>query len=202
VSLSTWLTFCVTETVLCLMPGPAVLLVLSTAAGRGARAGLGAALGILAANTVYFALSATGVVAAHAASRDLFVAIQWVGAAYLIWIGLRMLRPHHTHRTSTEPVVLTHPFVRGFVVQIANPKAVVFFAALLPQFINPAIPVPGQILILGATSLAIELSVLGGYAHAAVHARNLVGVRVAGALHWLGGGLLIALGVRLAILGA
>ena len=93
VSVSIWLAFCVTETVLCLIPGPAVLLVVSTALGRGLRSGLLAGLGILAANTIYFCLSATGVVAAHAASQDLFVAIRWIGAGYLVWIGLRMLRP-------------------------------------------------------------------------------------------------------------
>jgi homoserine/homoserine lactone efflux protein len=200
VTLSTWLAFCVTEAVLCLMPGPAVLLVVSTAAGRGARAGLGAALGILAANTVYFALSATGVVAAHAASRDLFTVIKWAGAAYLIWTGLRMLRPHNPHQTSGDPAVLDHPFVRGFVVQVANPKAIVFFAALLPQFINPAVPVPEQVLILGATSLVIEVVVLSLYAQAAAHAHRLVGVRAAGALHRVGGVLLIAVGVRLALM--
>ena len=199
-SLSTWVAFCVTELVLCLMPGPAVLLVVSTAAGRGARAGLGAALGILAANTVYFALSATGVVAAHAASRDLFVVIEWIGAGYLIWIGLRMLRPHRPHGTSAQAVVLHHPFVRGFVVQIANPKAVVFFAALLPQFIDPAGSVPGQVLILGASSLVIELTVLTGYAEGASRARAMLGARVASALRAVGGLLLIAVGVRLAFL--
>ena len=198
--LSTWIAFCVTETVLCLMPGPAVLLVVSSAAGRGARVGLGAALGILAANTVYFALSATGVVAAHAASRDLFVIIKWIGAGYLVWIGLHMLRPRHSRGGAAQPVVLSHPFVRGFVVQIANPKAVVFFVALLPQFINPASSVAEQVLILGASSLVIELVVLAGYAEAASRARDLVSDRFAGVMRQVGGALLVALGVRLALL--
>jgi threonine/homoserine/homoserine lactone efflux protein len=165
VSFSIWLAFCVTETVLCLIPGPAVLLVVSTALGRGLRSGLGAALGILAANTLYFSLSATGVVAAHAASRDLFAAIRWLGAGYLIWIGLRMLRSRPSRQATAQPVAPTRSFVRGFVVQSANPKALVFFVALLPQFINPAVPVPKQVLMLGASSLLIELLVLTGYAH-------------------------------------
>jgi homoserine/homoserine lactone efflux protein len=198
VSFSIWLAFCVTETVLCLIPGPAVLLVVSTALGRGLRSGLGAALGILAANTLYFSLSATGVVAAHAASRDLFAAIRWLGAGYLIWIGLRMLRSRPSRQATAQPVAPTRSFVRGFVVQSANPKALVFFVALLPQFINPAVPVPKQVLMLGASSLLIELLVLTGYAHGAIRARELVGLRFAGAMRRAGGVLLVAVGIRLA----
>ena len=197
-SLSTWIAFCVTETVLCLLPGPAVLLVVSTAGGRGLRSGLGAALGILAANTLYFGLSATGVVGAHAASRHLFEAIRWIGAGYLVWIGLRMLRPRPARAVAAQPVVLARAFFRGFVVQVANPKAVVFFVALLPQFINPAVPVPRQVLVLGASSLVIELLVLTGYAEAATRARDLVGQRFSGLLPRVGGILLIAVGIRLA----
>ena len=195
---STWLAFCVTETVLCLLPGPAVLMVVSTALGRGLRSGLGTALGILAANTLYFGLSATGVVVAHAASRDLFEAIRWIGAGYLVWIGLRMLRPYPARAVAAQPVVPARAFFRGFVVQVANPKAVVFFVALLPQFINPTVPVPEQVLILGASSLVIELLVLTGYAEAAIRARDLVGRRFSGLLRRMGGIILIAVGIRLA----
>ena len=90
-SLEAWLAFCLTETVLCFTPGPAVLLVVSIALGGGLRPGLGASLGILAANTLYFAISATGVAAALVASRELFLLLKWVGAAYLVWLGLRLL---------------------------------------------------------------------------------------------------------------
>jgi homoserine/homoserine lactone efflux protein len=202
VSLSTWIAFCVTETVLCLTPGPAVLLVLSTALGRGFRSGLGAALGILAANTVYFGLSATGVVAAHAVSRDLFTVIKWIGAGYLAWIGLRMLRSHRPGPASAQPDVLARSFARGFVVQSANPKAVVFFVALLPQFINPAAPVAEQVLILAASSLFIELLVLAGYAEAAIRTRDRMSLRFAGALRKVGGCLLIAVAIRLLFAGS
>src|SRR4029077_1829756 len=91
VTLQGWLLFCATETVLCFTPGPAVLLVVSLSLTRGARAGLGASLGILATNAFYFCLSAAGIGAVILASWDLFFLLKWLGAAYLVWLGLRML---------------------------------------------------------------------------------------------------------------
>src|SRR5512134_2054672 len=90
-SFETWLAFCVTETLLSLTPGPAVLYVVSVALSRGFRPGLAAALGILAGNTFYFILSATGIVAVIQASGALFGVLKTAGAAYLVWVGLRML---------------------------------------------------------------------------------------------------------------
>src|SRR5688500_19556613 len=86
-----WLAFCATEAVLCFTPGPAVLFVTSVAMARGMRAGLAGALGILAGNLFYFALSGTGIAAVILASGRLFTVLEWAGAAYLAWIGLRML---------------------------------------------------------------------------------------------------------------
>ena len=193
-----WLAFCLTETVLCFTPGPAVLLVVSIALGRGFRPGLGACLGILSANALYFALSATGVAAVLVASRGLFLALKWVGAAYLVWIGLRLLTSRGGDDAAAVPSRPSRTFLRGFVVQGANPKALVFFMALLPQFIDPVAPVAPQVLILGISSVAIELVALALYARGAVGARELAGPRIARALERVGGGLLIAAGARLA----
>jgi homoserine/homoserine lactone efflux protein len=86
-----WLLFCVTEAVLSFTPGPAVLLVVSLGLSRGGRAGVVGSLGILAANAIYFALSATTLGAVLQASWQLFVVVKWLGAAYLIWLGARMI---------------------------------------------------------------------------------------------------------------
>jgi homoserine/homoserine lactone efflux protein len=147
-SLEVWLAFCATETVLCFTPGPAVLFVASVAMARGMRAGLAGALGILAGNTFYFALSATGIAAVILASSRLFTALKWAGAAYLLWIGVRMLASRPQTAAPVLPQAVPRSFARGFVVQAANPKALVFFVALLPQFIDPNAAVGFQVLVL------------------------------------------------------
>ena len=137
--------------------------VFSQGLGGGAAASIRANLGILTGNALYFLLSATGLGAILLASYDLFFCIKWVGAAYLVWLGLRAL-------WATGTVLATAPavgaatsgrvFARAFAVQAANPKAIVFFTALLPQFIDPAGSVPFQVAILAATSIAVEFAVL------------------------------------------
>jgi homoserine/homoserine lactone efflux protein len=197
----TWLLFCVTETVLCLIPGPAVLFVLATALRRGFAPAAIAAVGILAGNTFYFALSVTGIAAVILASHTLFSALKWAGAAYLAGLGLRMLLAPAPGAGAAAPAPSRYGdslFIRAFVVQAANPKALVFFIALLPQFINPALNVPWQILLLGASSVVIEAVVLSSYAALAVRARSLAGTRIAASLERLGGACLIAAGARLA----
>jgi homoserine/homoserine lactone efflux protein len=197
-SLEVWAAFCVTETVLCFTPGPAVLLVVSIALGRGFRPSVSAAFGILAANSLYFALSATGVAAALVASRELFLVLKWVGAVYLVWLGLRMLLSRRSGEHDISPIPVARTFVRGFVVQGANPKALVFFVALLPQFVDPSGSVPTQLLVLGVSSVLIELAALATYAFGAARARRVAGARIASALQRVGGGLLVAAGARLA----
>ncbi len=203
----TWLLFCATETVLCLTPGPAVLLVVSLALARGARAGLGGSVGILAANAAYFLLSGTGLGAVLLASWQLFVVIKWLGAAYLVWMGVRMvLRPARvaagagpTPATFSRPSVRAGTFWQGFVTQAANPKALIFFTALLPQFIDPRQGVATQVAILGVSSVLIEFVVLGIYVLACHRARGWAGdSRLAVGLQRAGGVLLVVAGLRLA----
>ena len=198
-SLQTWLTFCVTETVLCFIPGPAVLFVVSVALARGTRPGLAAATGILIANAFYFALSATGVAAAILASSELFTALRWLGTAYLVWLGLRMLFARRDAAAVAAPAAVQRSLLRGVIVQGANPKALLFFIALLPQFIDAASSVGLQIFVLGISSVVIEFVVLSLYVVLAVRARRVAGTRFAAPLERVGGGLLLAAGARLAL---
>ncbi len=168
--------FAGTELVLCLTPGPAVLFVLSSALRNGPRKSVFSNFGILAANTVYFVLSAAGIGSLLMASYSLFSVVKWIGAAYLIFLGMRAIFgktgviPANLEEKETRPLRLV---ADGFVLQASNPKAIVFFTALLPQFLDPRAPVAPQIAILAITSIAIEFLVLFGYGAAAGRASML-----------------------------
>jgi len=198
-SLETWLAFCLTEAVLCLTPGPAVLFVVSVAMAQGRRNGLTASLGVLTANGFYFLVSATGIAAVIVASSQLFAVLKWAGAAYLVWLGVRMLLSGAEEPAVVSPQPIRRSLLRGFIVQAANPKALVFFIALLPQFIDPHASVGAQVVILGISSIIIEFLVLSGYAALAARARELAGSRWSRSIERLGGGFLVAAGARLAL---
>jgi homoserine/homoserine lactone efflux protein len=203
-SLETWLLFVVTEAVICFTPGPAVLLVLSLSLTRGADAGLRGAFGILAGNAMYFFISATSLGAMLLASWELFTAVKWAGALYLVWRGIAMILspgtalPDPGQAETFDRRGAIGPFGYGFLTQGANPKALVFFAAILPQFVDPTRGFGSQLLILGVTSIVIELVVLGFYVALAQRTRGLVRHRFARPLERAAGGLLVAAGARLA----
>jgi threonine/homoserine/homoserine lactone efflux protein len=192
---TTWWIFVCTETVLCLTPGPAVLFILSSALKAGARKSIFSNLGILAANAVYFALSATGIGALLLSSK-LFLAVKWIGAAYLVIYGLRLI--FSTEEAVQEAAVVDHKshrlFFSGFTLQISNPKAILFFSALLPQFLNPHAAIVPQVVILGLTSVVIEFSILLGYGLAG----SSLTPRYAKWTNRVAGGLLIGAGAGIA----
>lgn len=197
-----WWIFVCTETVLCLTPGPAVLFVLSSALKAGPRKSVASNLGILTANSVYFALSATGVGALLLSSK-LFLAVKWIGAAYLVILGLRLVFGHNEVLKTSEDAVSDHKshhlFFDGFTLQMSNPKAIVFFSALLPQFLNPHAAIVPQVVILGITSATIEFSILLCYGFAAGRASRLAREpRYARWTNRVAGSLLIGAGAGLA----
>ncbi|HVR40864.1 MAG TPA: LysE family translocator [Thermoanaerobaculia bacterium] len=195
-SLSSLLFFAATELVLCLIPGPAVLLVISQAMKRGFRVSMRGALGILAGNTIYFALSAAGLGALLIASHAVFEVLRWAGALYLMILGGRMLfapAPSDASAPDAQP----RSFLQGLITQLANPKAIVFFTALLPQFIDPHGRIALQLGILGIVSIAIELPVLAMYGFAADRGRAIYG-RHARVIERAAGGCLVVAGAKLA----
>ena len=194
-----------TELVLCLTPGPAVLTILSQALRHGPVRALWSILGIIAGNTLYFILSATSLGALLLASYELFFAIKWVGAAYLLWLGLRTFFDR-----ASSLAVDTAPAARGgavglfshaFVVQVANPKALLFFTALLPQFVDPGLAPAPQMIVLALVSVAIEFGVLFFYASLAAQATRLaLRPRFARLTNRVAGTFLIGAGIGLASL--
>ena len=200
-----WWIFVTTETVLCLTPGPAVLFVLSSALRSGARKSVASNLGILAANAAYFVVSATGVGALLIASYNLFFLVKWIGAGYLVFLGLRALLGKSSVLASPQDKLVEARGWRlladGFVLQASNPKAIVFFSALLPQYIDPKSAVAPQVAILGVTSVVIEFFVLLGYGIAAGCASALARQpRYAAWTNRVAGTLLIGAGAGLAAL--
>jgi len=200
-----WALFCLTEFTLCLNPGPSTLLVISLGMTRGPLAGIAATTGVLAANTIYFGLSATGLALALGQSSQLFVAIRWLGAAFLIWTGVRMIARSRASADAEGaplgPAPRGRAFWQGFVAQAANPNLLFYFTAILPQFVDARAPLAGQVAVLALSSFAIEFAVLSAYSGLSHRA----GRRVApGLRRWIpriGGALLIAAGAGLAALG-
>jgi threonine/homoserine/homoserine lactone efflux protein len=195
-----------------LTPGPDVLYIVSQALRHGLRAGLVAAMGITGGCFVHIFAAAIGVSALMLASSTAFTALKWLGAAYLVYVGLHMVfsRAPAAFPLDASEAVVTHPasrrelkkiFMRGFWTNALNPKVALFFLAFLPQFIAPAAEhKPLAFLLLGLLFNFNALWVNLGWACAAVWlARKAGGLQAR--MHWLdrvAGSLFIVFGLKLA----
>lgn len=143
-TLELWALFVATESVLCLQPGPGVLLVVSQALAGGTRRGLGAVAGILTANALWFAASAAGLGALLASGGAAFAVVRLCGAAYLVVLGARQLFAPRKENANPDGVPSadasgSSAYGRGFLVQGTNPSLLVYFGSILPQFVEPAV---------------------------------------------------------------
>ena len=199
------LLFVVTALVLNATPGVDMLYTLTRTLQHGWRAGLIAALGIVAGCVVHTLAAALGLAALLAASAWAFSAIKWIGAAYLLWLAWGMLRAAAGHSVAaTEASVpadepLSRIFVQGFLTNVLNPKVALFFLALLPQFIAADAPnKPLAFLFLGAVFIVNGALFLFALVALAQSARRFGANRnVRRALNAIGGALFAALAVRL-----
>ncbi len=151
--------FLIVTTLSSFLPGPAVIFVMSQAAWRGPRAGAMAGLGIQTANAVYFVLSGLGLAGVIAASGTAFMVIKWLGAAYLLWLGILAFRQSFRKDIAATLSIGKKSFSGyrdGMLVAFGNPKSILYFVALLPQFIDPARPILQQTLVLGAIAIVID----------------------------------------------
>lgn len=163
----TWTLYVATVLALMSTPGPSQLLMLSNSAAHGFKRSLATACGDLTANFLQMLAAGLGLAAVIAASASALSVIKWLGVAYLIWLGVRMIRkasatesPRYGAGTTAQLRTL---WLQGFLTSAANPKAVVFFAALFPQFIDPASPFAPQFAILSATYIFIDGAFLSVY---------------------------------------
>ena len=164
-----WLAYVTTVLILMSTPGPSHLLMLSNSLGNGFNRSLATAAGDLSANIAQMTVASLGVVSLVYSSQAFFVFIKWAGVSYLIYMGVMQFRRRFDPSVAVLSRVRTlrSLYWQGFMTSAANPKAVIFFAALFPQFVNPAAPTGKQFFILGVTYLCIDgcfLTIYGGFA--------------------------------------
>ncbi|GGK95734.1 LysE family translocator [Deinococcus radiotolerans] len=204
--LPTLLAFSAAALALILIPGPSVLYIVARSLHQGRRAGLVSALGVQTGGLVHVLAATLGVSALVLSSALLFSVLKWVGAAYLIVLGLRTLRaPAPATLTVTTPPAqpLGQIFRQGAVVNALNPKTALFFLAFLPQFVHPGHgPVWAQTLTLGLVFLALATLSDGSYALLAGSlGRRWQGSRLfARRQQKVSGGVYLALGVGTALI--
>ncbi len=178
-------------------PGPDTALTIRNSLVRGRRGGFRTAAGVASGQAVWAVCTAAGVAAALRSSHDVFVALRFAGAAYLVYLGARGLvaRRDGGVQSLRAPVALRAPYLQGLVSNLANPKMLVFFLGLLPQFGRSFAAAAG----LGAIFCAMTFGWLSVYAVAVSRLEALFRrSRVRRALDRLTGAVLVALGVRLA----
>ena len=209
---SSLLMFIVAGWLLNLTPGPDVLYIVRHAMCQGARAGMAAALGIVSGCFVHVLAAALGVGALLAASATAFTLLKWLGAAYLVWMGLKLLLARSGAAEAfaaaalpgagtAQALPLAHIWRQGFLTNVLNPKVALFFLAFVPQFIDPhsehkLLAFIGLGLIFNLNSLPINF----GYAWLAAWASRRL-ARVPHALRWVdraAGLLFVGFGAKLA----
>ncbi len=203
-TLQLWIAFVLASTVLLLIPGPTVLLVIGYALSDGRRSALSVLTGVALGDFVAMTLSVIGLGALLAASATAFLVLKWVGAAYLVYLGIMMWRKPPqpaadlaAQRRSSDLAKLGH----AFAVTVLNPKSIAFFIAFVPQFLTPTAPMGAQVPVLVATFVGLAVATNFAYAMAAGTLRERVREpRVLLALNRIGGSVLIGAGIATAVL--
>lgn len=138
--LSTILLFIAATMAVLVIPGPAVVYIVTRSVSQGRAAGFVSVLGIHVGTSVYVIATSAGLSALLMASSTVFMIVKYLGAAYLIWLGIQKLRARGEDGEAAEPAKASLPriFGQGVIVNILNPKTLIFFAAFLPQFVEPA----------------------------------------------------------------
>ena len=198
--LELWLAFVATSAVVLAIPGPTILLVLSYSIAHGRKSTLPVVAGVALGDSVAITFSLIGLGTLLAASAFWFTMIKWIGGLYLIYLGVRLMRgvikPVQLQAAEIQQASARKLFANAFIVTALNPKSIVFFIALLPQFISSVHPATPQLWILGITFVVLATIGATSYAlFAASIRRFLASPRAQKAYSYLGGGLLCGAGV-------
>src|SRR4051794_38493406 len=199
-----WAAFTAASAVLLIIPGPTVLLVVSYALGQGWRTVLPMAIGVALGDFTAMTLSMLGLGALLAASATLFTALKWIGAAYLVWLGIKLWRAGGTLEAAPRTDVVSAAKMLGhaWLVTALNPKSITFFVAFLPAFLDPHADFWTQMAVFESTFLMLAFANAFAYALVASRARGFVAnPRALRIVNRTGGGLLIGAGVATVTLG-
>ncbi len=193
-----WLAFAAASALLCVIPGPTILLVISYALGHGRRAAMPLIAGVALGDFTAMTASMLGLGALLATSAELFIALKWAGALYLIFLGFKLWRAPVAKPGETSGMAESgwRMFLHSYAVTALNPKGIIFFVAFLPQFLDLSRPLLGQMVIFELTFLFVATLNVTFYALSASAARSTIGrPSVQRAVNRTGGTLLIAAGL-------
>ncbi len=198
-----WIAFIAASTALLLIPGPTVLLVMSYALSQGRQVALATVAGVAVGDLIAMTASLAGLGALVLASATLFTVLKWVGAAYLVYIGIQLFRSASSASIGEIDQGVKVPargvFGHAAAVTALNPKSVVFFIAFVPQFVDPENALLPQFTILTATF--VGLAALNALVYALLADKLRAKITKPSVLGWLsrfGGGALVAMGVATA----
>ncbi len=166
--IQTYLIYTLTTAIVIFSPGPTAILMASQGASSGLKRTLFGVFGITCATMIYYAMSATGIASLIVASYTLFQVIKWVGVAYLLYLGFSAIFSKSGGLVVKSGAPLrkrSSLFTHGFLVEFSNPKALLFFSAILPQFLNVDRPIAPQFLIMWATAFLLQWIIYSGYAY-------------------------------------
>ena len=203
--LHVWLAFLVASCVIAVSPGSGAVLSMSHGLSYGVRRTTATIVGLQLGLAVILLVAGLGVGAVLTASAGAFLVVKVVGACYLLWLGWRQWRAPvakiegDAATEAAEPdLSASQRVLRGFLTNVTNPKGIVFMAAVLPQFIQPTRPLWLQLLVLLATTVTVDVTVMHGYAWLAARLQGMLrSVRARRAQNRVFGGVLMAMGAFL-----
>lgn len=198
-----WLAFTAATAILLIIPGPTILLVISYALGQGWRSALPMAVGVALGDFTAMTVSMLGLGALLATSATIFTILKWIGAAYLIWLGIKLWRAGGQLNATpkTDRASALKMLGHAWIVTALNPKSITFFVAFLPQFLDPQASFLQQMVVFETTFLVLAFGNAFGYALVASRARAAIrNERVVATVNRVGGSLLIGAGILTATL--
>lgn len=181
-------------------PDTSQLLLISNSVRYGLKRSLFTIAGDLTANCLQMTCAAFGLAAIIATSATAFIWVKWIGVLYLVWIGLQLVvsKDQGDDKEASNSASWLQLFRHGFITSMSNPFAVVFFGALFPQFIDPSVPIPSQLLILGVTYILVDGVLLLLWGWVGVRAANMAKLYSVNYINKVCGGLMIAAAALLA----